>query len=76
VKKRLCHFDGSVVPSYASLSAGEFKVSGEEFEKLYGKKLLNTDEKVKRPFTLNNNFEDALFTFSGRLIFKILRKKP
>ncbi len=57
-----------IAPSYLQPSDSEFKISDEEFEAFYGRKLPVHDSLPCRPYDHNNTMEDISHTLLGKLI--------
>lgn len=64
-----------VVPSYYHLENLN-ELPDEEFAYLYQSLLPEYVDKTKKPFTLENSFEDIRYTFLGKLLFKYVKKHP
>lgn len=64
----------NTAPTYYNLPNGEFVISKQEFEALYGNPLPVSDNKATRPYTPNNTLEDVSHTFVGKIVNKVADK--
>ena len=60
-----------IAPSYLQPNNREFKISDEEFEALYGRKLPVHDSVPFRPYDHNNTMEDISHTLLGKLMLMV-----
>ncbi len=64
----------NIAPTYYNLPNGEFVISKQEFEALYGNSLPVSDNRATRPYTPNNTLEDVRHTFIGKIVNKVAEK--